>query len=178
VPIVDTFVLDAGAIRLSASVGDRPIRDPRVTFQIVRGGPGGDTLIEEVRGNGRVVRVPIGSYQIVSRFGDANAIMTGDIRVEPGRVTEVNLIHRAAIVTLKLVNEPGGEATADTAWSVLTPGGDTVREFIGAFPNMILAAGEYTAVARNEGRIFTGRFTVESGRDRDIEILRRGGTTP
>ncbi len=176
-PIADNFVLNAGAIRLQGSIGDRPIRDPRITFSIVQGAGGtGATVIEEVRGNGRVVRVPVGEYHVVSRFGDANAVMAGDVRVEAGRVTDVTLFHRAAIITLKLVNEPGGEATADTAWSVLTPGGDTVKEFIGAFPTMILAAGEYSAVARNDGRIFSGRFTVEAGRDREVEILRRGGT--
>ncbi len=173
-PAQDTVVLNAGALRLSGSVGDRPIRDPRLTFQVVQGsGGGGATVIEEVRGNGRIVRLPAGDYHVISRFGDANAIMTGDVRVEPGRVTDVTLFHRAAVVTLKLVADRGGEATADTAWSVLTPGGDTVREFIGAFPTMVLVAGEYTAIARHNGRIFSDRFVVEPGRDRDVEVLRR-----
>ena len=40
-------------------------------------------------------------------------------------------------------------------WSVLTPGGDVVKEAIGAFPKVILAEGEYSVVARNEGKTST-----------------------
>ena len=43
------------------------------------------------------------------------------------------------------MNERGGEARANTQWSVLTPGGDVIKESIGAFPRVILAEGEYRA---------------------------------
>ena len=39
------------------------------------------------------------------------------------------------------------EALANTQWSVLTPGGDVVKEAIGAFPKVVLAEGEYSVVA-------------------------------
>jgi len=81
--------------------------------------------------------------------------------------------HRAAVITLKLVNERGGEALANTQWSVLTPGGDVVKEAIGAFPKVILAEGEYSVVARNEGKTYNGKFKVEPGVDREIEVLSR-----
>jgi hypothetical protein len=54
---------------------------------------------------------------------------------------------------------------------VLTPGGDTIREAIGAFPSMTLAEGEYIVIARNGGKVFTQEFQVKSGYDRDIEVI-------
>jgi hypothetical protein len=81
--------------------------------------------------------------------------------------------HRAAQVTLKLVNTAGGEAIANTQWSVLTPGGDSIKESIGAFPSMVLAEGEYLAVARHDGRTYQQVFRVDTGRDREIEVLAR-----
>jgi len=69
------------------------------------------------------------------------------------------------------VAEKGGEALANTAWSVLTPGGDVIKESIGAFPRVILAEGEYRAIARNEGKVFEREFKVSTGVDGDIEVL-------
>jgi hypothetical protein len=170
-PIQDSFILNSGALRLAATVGERRLPDGRVSYT-VQTGPGGSTVVDGARG-GRILRLPVGDYHVVSRYGDANAVMSGDVRVQPGRLTEATLHHRAAQITLKLVSESGGEAIANTAWSVLTPGGDTVQESIGAFPSMVLATGDYTVIARNEGRVFTARFTVETGRDREVEVLAR-----
>jgi hypothetical protein len=38
---------------------------------------------------------------------------------------------------------------------------------------MVLAEGEYTAVARNKDRIYQREFTVQSGRNADVEVLMR-----
>ncbi len=76
------------------------------------------------------------------------------------------------------MSNPGGEARANTTWSVLTPGGDVIREAIGAFPSMTLAEGDYLAIARNEGRVFQSDFKIKSGLDRDIEVLARDGRLP
>ena len=90
-----------------------------------------------------VLLLPEGTYHVVSNYGDSNATVRSDIRVQAGKLTDVVVNHRAAVITLKLVNERGGEAQANTQWSVLTPGGDVVKEAIGAFPKVILAEGEY-----------------------------------
>ena len=60
---------------------------------------------------------------------------------------------------------------ANTSFSVLTPGGDTIREAIGAFPSMTLAEGEYVVIARNGGKVYTQEFSVRAGLDRDIEVI-------
>ena len=46
-----------------------------------------------------------------------------------------------------------------------------IREAIGAFPQVILAEGDYVLIARQEGQVYSRDFKVESGVDRDIEVL-------
>ena len=72
---------------------------------------------------------------------------------------------------LKLVSDRGGEALANTQWSVLTPGGDIIKESIGAFPRVVLSEGEYRAIAKNEGKVFEQNFKVVNGVDREIEVI-------
>jgi hypothetical protein len=95
------------------------------------------------------------------------------LRVQAGKLTDMVIVHRAAKITLKLVSERGGEAIASTAWSVLTPGGDVIKESIGAFPVVILAEGDYIAIARQDGKVHNRDFKVEAGVDREIEVLAR-----
>jgi len=98
-------------------------------------------------------------------------VVRADVSVQPGKLTDATVHHRAAQVTLKLVASKGGEAQADTQWSVITPGGDTIKESIGAFPVFVLSEGEYTAIARNEGRVISREFKVEAGKDQEVEVL-------
>ena len=65
------------------------------------------------------------------------------------------------------------QQAANTSWSVLTPGGDSIKEFIGAFPSIVLADGEYVAVARHDGKTYQANFKVDAGRDREVEVLAR-----
>ena len=118
------------------------------------------------RDDRQLVVVPEGIYYIVSHYGDANAVVRSDIRVQAGKLTDITVNHRAAAITLKLVTEKGGEALANTAWSVLTPGGDVIKELLGAFPRVILAEGEYRAIARNEGKVYEREFKVDRRRRR------------
>ena len=71
---------------------------------------------------------------------------------------------------MKLVSGPGGEAIANTAFTILTPGGDVIREMIGAFPSLVLAEGQYVAIARHDGKTYQTNFEVVSGADRDVEV--------
>jgi hypothetical protein len=171
----ERLIIGAGALRLSAAIGGIPIAPARVTFSIFV--PIGNDLEGRlVQANvrpGDLVRVPEGNYHIVSSYGDTNAIIRTDLRVDSGRITDATIAHRAATVTLKLVTAPGGEALAGTAFSVLTPGGDVIREAIGAFPQVILAEGDYVVIARQDNRVHTREFKVETGLDRDIEVVAR-----
>ena len=172
----ESFDLVAGGARFEGRVGDSRIPPGQITFDVFRGSQfEGDDKRALASGISTtdVLLLPEGTYHIVSNYGDSNATVRSDIRVQAGKLTDVVVNHRAAVITLKLVNERGGEALANTQWSVLTPGGDVVKEAIGAFPKVILAEGEYSVVARNEGKTFNGKFKVEPGVDREIEVLSR-----
>jgi hypothetical protein len=170
----EDFDLPAGALRLEGKVGDVRIPAGQVSFDVYRGSQfeaGDRRPIAEHVMTGNVVVVPEGTYYIVSNYGDANSLVRSDIRVQAGKLTDITVTHRAAAITLKLVADKGGEALANTAWSVLTPGGDVIKESIGAFPRVILAEGEYRAIARNEGKVFEREFKVVTGVDGDVEVL-------
>jgi hypothetical protein len=172
----EVFDLPAGGLRLEGKVGDTRIPAGQISFDVFRGSqfePGDRRPIAEHVMTGAVVVVPEGTYHIVSNYGDANSVVRSDIRVQAGKLTDITVNHRAAAITLKLVAEKGGEAFANTAWSVLTPGGDVIKESIGAFPRVILAEGEYRAIARNEGKVFEREFTVVAGVDGDVEVVAR-----
>ena len=118
-----------------------------------------------------VVPLNAGTYHVISKYGNVNAIIRSDIRVEAGKLTEAVVEHRAAQLTMKLVRETGGEAIADTQWSILAESGDIVRESVGAFASMVLAEGTYTINAKNRDRNYQRDFTVVAGRNQDVEVL-------
>ena len=168
----ERLAIAGGALKLAGVIGDVPIAATRLSFSIFLP-VGNDSEARLVASNvkaGEIVRLPEGPYHVVSTYGESNAIMRVDLRVDPGRLTEATVNHRAATVTLKLVAAPAGEAFAGTAFSVLTPGGDVIREAIGSFPTVTLAEGDYVLIARHGGQVYTREFKVESGLDRDIEV--------
>ncbi len=171
--VAERLTISAGALKLSGAIGDAPITPNRVSFSVFV--PVGNNVEGRlIRGNvkaGEIMRLPEGMYHVVSTYGESNAIMRADLKVDTGRVTEATLNHRAATLTLKLVAAAGGESFAGTAFSVLTPGGDVIREVIGAFPSVTLAEGDYVVIARQGAQVYTREFHVDSGFDRDVEVL-------
>ncbi|MFK3779061.1 hypothetical protein [Agrobacterium sp. NPDC089420] len=169
------LILDAGGFVLNAVAGsDRQISGNQLKFSVYSSDARADgergLVMADIKPN-TIVRLNAGTYHVVSEYGNVNAVVRADIQVEAGKLTEATLQHRAAQITLKLVSEEGGEAIADTAWSVLNGGGDVVNESVSAFSTMVLAEGEYTAIARNKDKVFQRNFKVTSGRDSDVEVL-------
>lgn len=169
------LVLDAGGMLLNAVSGsDVRIPADELTFTIYSSDIKEDgergLVMDDVQPN-QVVRLNTGTYHVVSKYGETNAMIRADIQVEAGKLTKAVIQHRAAQITLKLVSEKGGEALADTAWSVLTTSGDTLAESVSAFPSMVLAEGQYAAVARNKDKIYQKDFKVTAGVNADIEVL-------
>ena len=175
IKIQETVVLNAGGLKLNAVVGEagKPAAS-RLTFDVYTKDGDDDAdnkLVASDVPPGKVVRLNTGSYQVVSHYGSANAVVRADIRVETGKLTEATLTQQAALLTMKLVREQGGEAIADTAWTITTASGDLVRQSVGAFPSMVLAEGDYVIVAKNNDKVFQRPFTVEAGENADVEVL-------
>jgi hypothetical protein len=172
----ESFVLPAGGLRIEGRVGTSKIPQNQISFGIYKGSQfevGERAALVPSVAAGDVVLLPEGTYYIISNYGDANSVVRSDIRVQAGKLTDVIITHRAAVITLKLVSDKGGEALANTAWSVITPGGDVIKESIGAFPRVVLSEGEYRAIAKNEGKVFERPFNVVNGVDGEVEVIAR-----
>lgn len=173
--------LNAGGLKLVDMLGETQIPAQRLAISIYvpeRGNSEAKLVLANAR-SAEVICLPEGAYHIVSTLLDTtqggnnatNSVVTADLKVPAGKLIEATLKHHAATITLKLVKAPGGEALANTSFSVLTPGGDVIRELIGAFPSLVLAEGEYVAIARHEGKTYQNTFRVQSTKDTDVEIV-------
>ena len=174
-PKKEVLVLDAGGLKLDAilpSGGHIPPNKLRFSIYEAEAGADGERalIIPDVHPD-VVVRLNAGTYHVVSKYGSVNAVIRSDIRVAAGKLTEATVEHRAAQLTMKLVRDHGGEAIADTSWSVLTDSGEVVRESVGAFATMVLAEGDYTVVAKNRGHTYQRELTVEAGHNEEVEVL-------
>ncbi len=184
----ERLVLNAGALRVVGLLGDQPINPTKLAISIFipeAGNSEAKLIVPRARA-GDLIALPEGSYHVVSTLLDTagysgtqkdgvgnktNSLVTADLKVQAGKLTDATLRHRSAVMTLKLVGAPGGEALANTSFTILTPGGDVIREMIGAFPSLVLAEGEYVAIARHDAKTYQATFKVDSTLDRDVEVL-------
>lgn len=189
----EQLTLNAGALRVTGTLGGAPIDPSKLLLAIYvpeRNNPQAKLVYPKARA-GEIIGLPEGSYHIVSTFLDTvgvgsigvgknaspsaptptNSIVAADIKVTAGKLMDVTLRHRCATVTIKLVNAPGAEALANSSFTVLTPGGDLIRELIGAFPSLVLGEGEYVVIARHDSKTYQATFQVQSGLDRDVEVI-------
>jgi len=165
-----------GGLRLEGRVGNVKIPPGQISFDIYQGSQFEQSDKRPIAASvqtGAVVLVPEGTYYILSKYGDGNAVVRSDIRVVAGKLTDITVTHRAAQIMFKLVSKRGGEALANTDWAVLSPAGDTITETKGAFPRVILAEGEYKVIARNDNKVYQQDLTVIPGVDGEIEVLAR-----
>ena len=170
---VKSFVIGAGALRLNSAItGDIAIPANLLKFDILTAGDEASrtTVAEGLRPN-EIVTLNAGTYHIVSHFGDVNAIVRADLRVEPGQLTDATLYQKASQISFKLASEVGGEAIADVEWTVKTPDGATVFTDLGAFPATVLAEGEYTVLAKQGETVVNRDFEVKAGSSQEVEVL-------
>jgi hypothetical protein len=168
------MVLNAGALRLNASVsGDVPIPINLLHFDIFTSGASDAdrAVVAQNLGANDIITLNAGTYHVVSYFGDVNAIVRADLKVEPGQLTDATLYHKAAQVSFKLVSETGGEAIADVDWTVKTADGTTVFTNTGTFPSTVLEAGDYLILGKRGDKVYNRNFEVQAGQPKEIEVL-------
>ncbi|HBH41370.1 MAG TPA: hypothetical protein DDW26_05605 [Rhizobiales bacterium] len=177
----ETFVLNTGGLKLAAVLGNgEPLPEGSVRFDIQSDEEDQFGNRHTILGNakpGVIIRLNAGAYHIASLYGDANATVRADVTVEPGKITEATVKQTGAKTTFKLVQTLGGEALADTKWTILTSAGDVVKENAGALPTHILAAGSYAVVADHNGLSYTRKFSIEQGEPKQIEVVVDDGPT-
>jgi hypothetical protein len=171
----ERFVLNAGGLRLVPVLASgEPAKTKLVSFDVEsdeRDEYGQRTKVVSGVKAGVALRLNAGLYSIVSTYGDANAVSRADVTVEAGKLSEVTLTHHAATVSFKLVTRGGGEAIADTQWSVLNAQGDSVKESSGALPTHFLAPGSYAVRAKRAGRVYKQDFSVKAGDNTLVEVI-------
>ena len=200
----ERLTLSAGALRIEGTLADAPIDPSKLSLAIYvpqNRNPLGKLVYAKGKA-GDIIGLPEGSYHIVSTYLDtvgahsavstagnsgkaamlspaaaipSNSMVNADIKVISGKRIDVTIRHRCATLTLKLVNRTGAEALANTTFTVLTPGGDVIRELVGAFPSLVLAEGEYVVIARHDSKVYQSTFQVQTGMDRDIEVVAEEG---
>ena len=169
------LVLNSGGLQLEAiTPPDGPINSGLLRFDVYSNKADDRGIRRLIARNVRPMQiVPFaqGTYHVVSRYGKLNAETRADLRVEAGKLTQATLQHHAARITFRLVSQTGGSAIADTAWSILAGNGDVIKESTSTFPSMVLSVGNYTAIVRNSEKIYSHDFNVQSGINRDVEVL-------
>ncbi len=173
--VTEKFVLNVGGLKVLAQLASGvSAPDQAISYDILsddRDQFGSRTTIMSKAKPGVTVRLNAGIYHLVSTYGDANAVVKADVTVEAGKVSEATLIHAGAKVTFKLVNRAGGEALADTQWTVTGAQGETIKESAGALPSHVLAAGTYIVLARRAGQVFRREFSLQAGDAAEVEVI-------
>jgi hypothetical protein len=176
-PAHEQLVLNAGAIRLNArQASGAPIDMDDARFDIFSDRTDQFGNRERVIANaesGPAIRLNTGTYHVVSHYGDSNAIVESEVEVKPGQLTEVILIHDASKVTFRLTQRRGGEAIADTRWTIKTADGAVIERSAGAFPTHVLTSGAYRVEAQHAGRLYVREFELAGGGAQQIEVLMR-----
>lgn len=176
----EDVVLNAGGLKLNAGVaGGKGIQPAKLLFSIYdekQDAAGNRALIVPNIKPNSVVRLNAGTYHVVSTYGSVNAVVRSDIRVDAGKLTEATVEHHAAQLTLKLVREAGGEALAETSWSLVNDSGDPILETVGPYATIVLGEGNYTILAKNRDKIYQKDITVDSGQDTEVEVVANEAT--
>ena len=171
----ERFVLNAGGLRLAALVGNGEPAPPNTVsvevFSDERDQFGNRSRIVDGVRPGVILRLNSGIYHVISTYGDANAQVRTDVTVEAGKLTEATVAHAVGKATFKLVMRAGGEALADTQWTIATPQGEIIKESVGALPTHMLAPGNYMVSARSQGRVFKREFALQHNDALQVEVL-------
>lgn len=172
-PATEQFVINAGGLRVSALVGGQPAAANAITYEIQSDRDQSDQrkVIMSGAKPGPIIRLNAGIYHIVSTYGDANATVESDVTVEAGKLTEAQITHTAARTAFRLVERAGGEAISDTVWTIQTKEGTIVKQSAGALPSHIMAPGNYTAIARSQGKTYSRDFSLGDGDNAVVEVV-------
>jgi hypothetical protein len=169
-----TFILNAGGLRVVPALAflDPPegVNAKHWVFEAADGNRGSRRLFAETDRPGEVIRLNAGTYHLVSRFGDANAVVEADVTVRPGMLTEVEINHKAGIVHLGFARHDTDGPPKAVQWQINDSNGAVIMRADGARISQILAPGAYIAAVDYGGRKFEAEFEIDIGETREVNI--------
>jgi hypothetical protein len=161
------FVLNAGGLRVLSQMQNLPIGDmPAKTMVYALSGVEKGKLLAHSTVAGELFKLPAGMYRVESRLGDGNATAVTDVRVRPGKMSAIEVTHKAGIARLNFV----GAADAQVVWDVRPENGPKLTSFEGLTHTMVLKPGSYRAEAHVNGEVLSASFKIDAGEQRDIML--------
>ncbi len=170
-----TFILNAGGLRVVPGLAflDTPkdISAKHWVFGASANEKGKRRLFAQSTAIGEVVRLNAGTYTLVSRFGNANAVVETNITIRPGTLTEVEINHKVGIVSFRLKNPPDeASGKSSVKWQLVDGKGNIIVRTDGNEMKQILAPGSYRIMVEHKGKSYTSEFMVEIGETKAVEI--------
>jgi hypothetical protein len=160
-----SYVLNAGGLRVLPRVQDMGLPASKAKSRIFAlGGKQRGKLVAKSDIPGEIVRLPEGEYRVESRFEAGNAAAVIDVHVKAGRMSAIDIDHKAGIARLAFVGSP----QADVRWNVADNQGMPIAAVAGLSADVVLLPGTYTASARVGSETLSATFEIAMGEARDI----------
>ncbi len=174
-----TFILNTGGIRVKPVLiaGKAPLG--KVSRQWIYltstpQNPNPPRFIATADNPNQIHQLNAGTYELVSKFGTANAIVKTNVTVSPGLLTEVEISHKAGIVRFKLFKKQrGGEELKDVFWKLFDDEGNEVASNLAANSGEIIAPGRYKVSAKYNDKTYTKMFNIKPGRTKLVQVIAR-----
>jgi len=164
----ERIVLNAGGLKLTASLTNGTLDINQLHFSVYADSSE-RPLMSDAKAN-TILRLNSSVYHVVCQYGTANATVRSTIKVEAGKLTEVNVQLHAARVNLRLVNPADQTEIADINWVILNDSGDIVHETTSTNTSVVLSEGNYIALARYRNQTYQRDFSLDSGKNQNLVI--------
>ncbi len=163
--LIISYVLNAGGLRVLPRVQDMNLPTTKSRSRIFAlGGKQRGKLVASSDVPGEIVRLPEGDYRVESRFEAGNAAAVIDVSVKAGRMSAIDIDHKAGVARLAFVGSP----QADVRWNVEDKQGLPIAAVAGLNADIVLLPGTYTASARVGSETLSATFEIATGEARDI----------
>jgi hypothetical protein len=161
------FVLNAGGLRVLPAVKNLAATDLATkTMVYALSGIDKGKLVAHSEMPGELIKLVAGLYRVESRMGAGNLTSVTDVRIRPGKMSAVEVVHQAGIARLSFVGSPDAKVT----WDVRPIDGVSITSLEGLTQKLALKPGTYLAQANVNGEILTAKFKIVAGEERDIML--------
>jgi len=174
-----TFILNTGGIRVKPLLiaGEPPAGKMPQQWIYLSPAPGSSSspqLVATADDPNEIHQLTAGTYELISKFGTANAVVKTNVTISPGLLTEVEISHKAGIVQFKLFKKwRGGEELTGVNWKLFDDEGNEIARDLAAASGEIIAPGRYKVTALYNDNTYTKMFNIRPGRKKLIQVVAR-----